>query len=394
MQRNTLLIVMVAAGSALCWWRLTLDVKAGEPHRAFNVVVRAIPQSSEVPPPHMDESELIAALEKKLKQERSADRFAGSVLVAKDGKPIFAEAYGLADREHKIPNTLKTRFRIGSMNKMFTAVATLHLVQAGKLRLNDTLGKYLTDYPNKDLAGKVTIDQLLKHTGGTGDIFGPEFQTHRLELRTLQDYVKLYGSRGLMFEPGSRWEYSNYGFILLGVVIEKLSGESYYAYVREHIYNRAGMIATGSEPEEQAVAGRSIGYTGAQSGLSPNTDTLPYRGTSAGGGYSTVGDLLRFANALLKNRLLNAHYTELLTRGKVGTPDGHYAYGFEDQRINGTRCFGHGGGAPGMSGDLRICPERGYIVAALANVDPLAANLMSFFIINRLPERSGGNSSR
>jgi D-alanyl-D-alanine carboxypeptidase len=344
-------------------------------------------QLSDAPPKHLSESELVSVVRQKFIQDTASDRFAGVLLIAHNGKPIFAQAFGPADREHRIPNTLNTRFRIGSLNKMFTAVATLQLVEAGKLRLNDTLGKYLTDYPNKDLAEKVTIDQLLKHTGGTGDIFGPEFQTHRLELRTLQDYVKLYGNRGLMFEPGSRWEYSNYGCILLGVVIEKVSGESYYAYVREHIYNPAGMIATGSKPEEQAVAGRSIGYMGAQSWLSPNTDTLPYRGTSAGGGYSTVGDLLKFANALQKHRLLNAHYTELLTRGKVGTPDGHYAYGFEDQRINGTRCFGHGGGAPGMNGDLQICPERGYIVAVLANIDPPAANLISSFIVNRLPER-------
>jgi D-alanyl-D-alanine carboxypeptidase len=121
------------------------------------------------------------------------------VLIAHKGKPVFAQAYGLADREHKIPNTLETRFRIGSMNKMFTAVAILQLAQQGKLGLDDPLGKYLTDYPNRDVATKVTIHHLLTHTGGTGDIFGPEFDTHRLELRTLQDYVKLYGNRGLNF---------------------------------------------------------------------------------------------------------------------------------------------------------------------------------------------------
>ena len=231
------------------------------------------------------------------------------MLIAKDGKPIFSEAYGLADREHKTPNTLKTRFRIGSMNKMFTAVATLQLVQAGKLELNDPLGKYLTDYPNKNVATKVTIHHLLTHTGGTGDIFGPDFDTHRLELRTLQDYVKLYGKRDLKFEPGSQWDYSNYGFVLLGVIIEKVSGQSYYDYVREHIYVPAGMTSTGSEPEDQAVSDRSVGYTKMDSSgqWKPNTDSLPYRGTSAGGGYSTVEDLAHFAAALEANKLLNAH---------------------------------------------------------------------------------------
>ena len=137
------------------------------------------------------------------------------------------------------------------MNKMFTAVATLQLVQANKLGLNDALGKCLTDYPNKEVAA-VTIHELLTHTGGTGDIFGPEFDAHRLELHTLQDYLKLYGGRGVKYDPGSTWEYSNYGFILLGMVIEKVSGESYYDYIREHIYTPAGMASSGSEPEDQA----------------------------------------------------------------------------------------------------------------------------------------------
>jgi D-alanyl-D-alanine carboxypeptidase len=368
--------------------RLEMKVEAASPHQIISLGLRAIPRPAEFPLPHLSQSELIAAARRRLAQDTAAGRFAGSVLVAKNGKTIFSEASGLADRARKIPDTLDTRYRIGSMNKMFTAVSVLQLAQAGKLGLNDPLAKYLPDYPNKELAEKVTISELLSHTGGTGDIFGPEFEAHRLELRTLQDYVKLYGNRGLRFEPGSRWEYSNYGFILLGVVIEKVSGESYYDYVREHVYKPAGMTSTGSEPEDQKVANRSVGYTrmGRGGGWEPNTDTLPYRGTSAGGGYSTVGDLLRFANALEEHKLLNAHYTELLTTGKVDTPrGGRYAYGFDDHTVNGTRCFGHGGGAPGMNGDLEICPGHGYVVAVLSNLDPPAASRESDFITNRLP---------
>ena len=208
--------------------------------------------------PHLSESELITAFRKKMDDAAAADRFSGAVLVARNGKTVFAQAYGLADREKKTPNTLKTRFRLGSMNKMFTAVATLQLVQSGKLDLKAPFGNYLTDYPNKDVASKVTIEQLLSHTGGTGDIFGPEFDKNRLELKTLQDYVKLYGNRAPEFEPGSRWQYSNYGFLLLGVLIEKVSGQSYYDYVHDHIFKPAGMTGTASEPEEQTVADRSM----------------------------------------------------------------------------------------------------------------------------------------
>jgi CubicO group peptidase (beta-lactamase class C family) len=274
------------------------------------------------------------------------------------------------------------------MNKMFTAVATLQLVQDGKLDLKAPLGKYLTDYPNKEVASKVTIEQLLTHMGGTGDIFGPEFDQKRLELKTLQDYVTLYGNRAPEYEPGSRWQYSNYGFLLLGVLIEKISGQSYYDYVRDHIYKPAGMTGSGSEPEQVAVSDRSVGYTRFNaSGLRPNTDTLPYRGSSAGGGYSTVEDLLRFAIALQSHKLLNAQYTDMLTAGKVDTPRGRYAFGFQDMMINGMRCFGHGGGAPGMNGELRICPGLGYVIAVLANMDPPAASRVTDFINNRLPEK-------
>jgi CubicO group peptidase (beta-lactamase class C family) len=369
--------------------RFTLEVESAEPHRIVSLSLMAIPRPAAFPIPRLTESEAVAAVKALVEKNAAAGRFAGTVLVAKNGEVLFSGAYGLADREKKIPNTLDTRFRIGSMNKMFTAVAVLQLAETGKIKLTDPLGKYITDYPNKDIATKVTIHQLLTHTGGTGDIFGPEFTTHRKELRTLNDYVTLYGKRGPQFEPGSRWRYSNYGMLLLGVVIERVTGQSYYDYVQDHIYNPAGMTLSGSLPEDQVVPGRSIGYmrSPGSGGWVPNTDTLPYRGTSAGGGYSTVGDLLRFANALLSHKLLNADSTELLITGKVeGGGGGKYAYGFEDQRDkDGNGWVGHGGGAPGMNGDLRIYPKSGYVVAVLANLDPPAAQQISEFLDYRLP---------
>ena len=367
--------------------RFTLEVGAAPQHQITRLGLEATARPAEFALPHLSESELVTALRKKLDEAAAGDRFSGAALVAKNGKTVFAQAYGLADREKKIPNTLKTRFRLGSMNKMFTAVATLQLVQKGKLDLKAPFGNYLTDYPNKDVASKVTIEQLLSHTGGTGDIFGPEFDKNRLELKTLQDYVKLYGNRAPEFAAGSRWQYSNYGFLLLGALIEKVSGQSYYDYVRDHIYKPAGMTGTGSEPEEQMVADLSLGYTRfGGGGLWPNTNTLPYRGTSAGGGYSTVEDLLKFATALQTHKLLNAQYTEMLTTGKTDTPmGGKYAYGFQDSMINGARCFGHGGGAPGMNGELKICPGPGYVIAVLANMDPPGASRVAEFITNRLP---------
>jgi CubicO group peptidase (beta-lactamase class C family) len=368
----------------------TIEVEPEEPHRITRLRFRFLRSLSESAIRRMSEADALAALREDLEKAAAADQFSGAVLVAKNGKELFSKAYGLADRENEVANTVETLFRIGSMNKMFTATSVLQLVQLGKIKLTDPLGKHVADYPNQEVATKVTIHHLLTHTGGTGDIFGPMYEVHRRELRTLDDYVALYGHRPPAFEPGSEWAYSNYGMVLLGVVIERVSGMSYYDYVAKYVYEPAGMDLSGSEPESDVVRERSIGYTRPRGGggWTPNTDTLPYRGTSAGGGYSTVGDLMKFAHALLGHRLLNAEHTEMLITGKVDSAGGRrYAYGFEDGRNkDGAGAVGHGGGAPGMNGDLKIYPQSGYVVAVLSNLDPPAAQRVSTFLDARLPE--------
>jgi D-alanyl-D-alanine carboxypeptidase len=365
--------------------RLTMDVAPDAPHHVIALGLQAIPRPSELAIPRLSDAALAAELRRRLERDAASGRFAGAVLVARGGRTLFEGAYGAADRARNASNGVDTRFRIGSMNKMFTAVAILKLAQQGKLRLDAPLGTYLTDYPNKDVASKVTIHHLLTHTGGTGDIFGPQFAEKRLELRTVGDYVTLYGARGLDFEPGARWDYSNYGFILLGAVIERVSGESYYDFVERHVFAPAGMTATGSAPEDSAVAGRSVGYTRfIGDTLGPNDETLPWRGTSAGGGYSTVRDLARFAAALVEHRLLDARHTELLTTGKVDAFGDKYAYGFIDRTVDGMRLVGHGGGAPGMNGELLVEPTSGTVVAVLSNLDPPAASRVAEFVVNRV----------
>lgn len=185
-------------------------------------------------------------------------------------------------------------------------------------------------------------------------------------------------------------------------MIEKVTGQSYYDYVNEHVYAPAGMTATGSFPEDQAVPLHSVGYMAfrpegppePKPGQKwwPNDDILPYRGTSAGGGYSTVQDLLAFANALEQHVLLDAEHTRLLTTGKVAVPgQDHYAYGFAEQTLGGVHCVGHGGGAPGMNGSLLICDPPGsaapYVIVTLANQDPPAAERIADFARARLPNR-------
>ena len=368
--------------------RLTFEVEPEPPHRIVRFGVQGAARPADLAIPRLTESDLSKTLARRLDELVANDQFAGAVLVAKNGVPIFSAAYGLADRERTTPNRLDTRFRNGSMSKMFTAVAVLSLVQAGKVGLHDSIAMQLPDYPNRLLATKVTIQHLLTHTGGTGDIFGPQFAARRLDLRSHQDYLTLYGTRDVLFEPGSRWAYSNYGFVLLAAVIEKVSGQSYYDYLRDHVYAAAGMTSTGAEPEDDETVKRAIGYMKPPrtSIWRPNTDTLPYRGNAAGGGYTTIEDLLRFANALTAHRLLNATYTAMLTTGKVPTSSGQYAYGFNEMMISGVRAVGHSGGAPGQSGELLMFPESGYVVAVLANMDA-AAPRVSRFVANRVPAR-------
>jgi D-alanyl-D-alanine carboxypeptidase len=369
--------------------RVELTVDATEPHVITSLNLAAIPRPAEFAIARLTEDEAITGIQDVLRGAATADRFSGTALVEKNGQVLFSHAYGLADRERGIPNTLQTRFRVGSMNKMFTGVAVLQLAEAGKVDLTAPVGEYLTGYRNRDVAAKVTIHHLLTHTGGTGDIFTPEFKTHRQELRTLGDYVQLHGDRGPEFEPGSRWQYSNYGFILLGVVIEQVTGQTYYDYVQAHIYEPAHMTATGSQPEHEEVPDLSVGYMKPPGTAErvPNTETLPYRGTPAGGGYSTAGDLTRFAEALLGHQLLRPESTQLLITGKAELgPGARYAYGFADLRdASGNGSVGHNGGAPGMNGDLRIYPQSGYITVVLANMDPPAAQRIAIWLDARLP---------
>jgi CubicO group peptidase (beta-lactamase class C family) len=367
--------------------RITLEVATGAPTQIVRFEIAPVfPRPAGFPLPHLSDARLIEQLQTLLSDAVAVGRFSGAVLVAKGGKPIFARAYGPADRERHIPNTLQTQFSIGSMNKMFTAVAILQLVQAGKVKLDDPLAKFLPDYPNHKLAATVTIRELLTNSGGTGDIWGPQYDQHRLQLRTLADYVRLYGNRPLRFPPGSRWEYSNFGFILLGRVIEVVSGESYYDYTREHVFAPAGMRATASPPEDEPDPLRSVGYTRQGTGQWHSTaDMLSYRGTSAGGGLSTVGDLLRFANALERHTLLNAQLTQMATTGQEKNPFFYDGFGFGVQSFNGTFCFGHNGAGAGGNSDLEVCDNGRYAVIVLSNLDPPSAQQISDYVLNRLP---------
>ena len=290
----------------------------------------------------------------------AAAHLTGVGLVAKNGVPVYAHAYGLADRTAATRNRLDTQFNLASVGKMFTGVAVAQLVQQGRIHFGDHVGRYLTQLPAP--IARVTIGELLDHTSGLGDYFAdPGYDRLRPGLRALADYLPLLEREHLLFAPGARFSYSNSGFILAGLVVERVSGESFAAYLQRHVWGPAGMkhtTCTGGERQ-----GRAIGYTAAGAA---NTATLPPNGTSAGGCYSTARDLLRFANALVRRRLLDARLTRAVTSSHVPAPGGGYGYGFG---IRGHTIW-HNGGAPGVAAEVDIDQATGYTVILLENEDP------------------------
>jgi CubicO group peptidase (beta-lactamase class C family)/predicted aspartyl protease len=285
------------------------------------------------------------------------DQFSGVVLLARDGKPVLSRAWGFADAAHKIPNREDTKFNLGSINKIFTQVAIAQLAAAGKLSLDDTVRKHLPDYPSP-IADRITIAQLIEHKSGMGDFFGREFMKSPNSVRKLADYLPLFADKPLEFEPGTSQRYSNAGYIVLGLIIERLSGQSYYDYVRDHIFKPAGMTSTDSYAIDAGVPNLAAGLTkrgpsGPLEERQSNVSQQPGRGSSAGGGYSTAADLLRFAEALRGEKLLSKKWTDWVFRGDA------------------ARSLGVAGGSPGVNSVLLMGSP--YTLVVLSNFDPPSA---------------------
>jgi CubicO group peptidase (beta-lactamase class C family) len=365
------------------WLNLSIQIQPSPPYAIDRLNVDpASPPSGEAstakanpttPAKPLSEAEMVQEAESFLDRLGAEDKLSGAVIVAKDGKAILKKSYGLAEKTAKTPNRIDTKFNLGSMNKMFTSVAIAQLAEKGKLAFDDKVGKYLSDYPNKDVREKVTIHHLLTHTSGLGSYWNKKFDERRAGIKSVADYLALFADEPLQFEPGERFEYSNSGFIVLGAIIEKVSGQNYYDYVREHIYKPAGMTNTDAYEMTEKTPNLAMGYAGVggEAGRKENSDSRPNRGGPAGGGYSTAEDLLKFSLALRDHKLLGAKSTELVTRGKVSMGGSmKYAYGFGEGSINGKRSFGHNGGAPGIASSLSMFPETGYTVIVMTNYDP------------------------
>ncbi|WAS91307.1 serine hydrolase domain-containing protein [Nannocystis punicea] len=357
--------------------RSKVVLTASGPDRLDDIAFAGAPAEGTIA--RLDERAALAAVETKLRDEARGGRFNGAVSIARGEQVLVRVGHGSADDEQALRVTPSTRFCVGSMGKMFTAVAVMQLVEQGRLGLADTLATHLPDYANRALAERVTVEQLLTHTGGTGDIFGPQYDANADQLTTIAELVRFYGAREPAFAPGSRWGYSNYGFVLLGAILERVTGEPYEVVFQERIFGPAKMESTSQSFASSRPT--AIPYTGA--GATGRKALKPYAGLPAGGGYSTVEDLHAFVVALRSGALVGAPTLAAMTTPRVVAGTSHWGLGLAVRTRNGETYYGHGGSAPGVNGDLAV--YRDYATVVLCNRGHPAAVNAAEFIGSRLP---------
>lgn len=299
--------------------------------------------------------------------------FSGCVAVSDGGATVFDECRGVAERSFAAPIDRATRFHVGSVNKMFTAVAVAQLVESGQLQWGATLAQLVPEYPDQAVARKITVWQLLHHTAGLGDYLVPDYFAQRERFTQPLDHLGLIAKQTLVGEPGDAWAYSNAGYMLLGRIIENVSGERYAHYIQRHVFAPAGMQASGFNRLDEVVPKLATGYyrDGMFSSLW-RADWLKteYQSGPAGGGYSTAADLLRFAQALREGKLVDARTLAKMFEDPVPAGPGGYAAGFGERLSHGQHIRGHAGGIEGTSANLAIVWERGAAVALTSNQGP------------------------
>ncbi|MFL9874114.1 serine hydrolase domain-containing protein [Paraburkholderia megapolitana] len=308
-----------------------------------------------------------------------ADVFSGAVLVARGPDVLFEYVSGHVDKRHNVPNNLDTRFNLGSINKMFTAIAIAQLVEQGRLGFMDTIDRYIDEtWLPESVTKEITVHHLLSHSSGLGSFFNETFTNgSRARFRNIADYKQLIKDDRPSFTPGERFEYSNTGMLLAGVIVERVTGVSYYDYVRDAIYAPCGMNHTDCFDIDAPVPNLAMGYIPEIIETSMQSDR-PFvrwrenifehvaKGGPAGGGFSTVRDLRRFADALLADTLVSRSMRDTLWTDHYGAG---YGYGFEVVQHAGEKSIGHSGGFAGISASFLVGVDTGLVEVLLSNHD-------------------------
>jgi len=339
-------------------------MRKNHPKKIFAVLICLLGTlllTSQTLPPKKELSQKIDAL---AQQYVDLGIFSGVVLVAKKGKPVYHKAFGLADRENETPNTIHTRFDIGSMNKTFTKVVLLQLVQEGKIKLEDPLGKFLEGFDPR-IGQKVTVGHLMEHSSGFGDYHGPQYFDLAYEEKTLSNIVDLIKQLPLLFEPGAQREYSNAGYVLLGAIIEKATGNDFYTVVEERIVKPLGLKNTFLR-EKYKTPQRAIGYTTTMRGNVESNDHFQQQPLPDGGFYSSTLDILKFYREY--------HYGNKLLDKKARALDPMHRFLTREKDTGGA--IPHAGGFPGANTVHYEILRDQISVLVFANMDePVAEDL-------------------
>ncbi|MEW9570416.1 serine hydrolase domain-containing protein [Rhodanobacter sp. Si-c] len=360
------------AQAALFW----LAADPAHPDRLVQAMVVPMdnPLYTDWPKGPVSHAELRKLIHAALDRLVSTSDFSGCVTVSDGGETVFDECRGVADRSFNVPVDHQTKFHVGSVGKMFTAVAIAQLVEAGKLSWNDTLAKLVPEYPDRATAKKITVWELLHHTSGLGDFMVPAYFEHSQRYVNPVDYLGLIARQPKVGEPGKGLSYSNAGYVLLGRIIENVSGESYFDYIQHHVFEPAKMTSSGFDSEDEIVPGLAVGYYHDDGVFSrtwkANWVQGVYKGSPAGGGYSTNADLLRFAAALHGGKLLKSATLAKMFDGEVPAGPGAIGAGIDERLSHGRHIRGHQGGIEGTTANLEMVWETGAAVALTSNEGP------------------------
>jgi CubicO group peptidase (beta-lactamase class C family) len=331
--------------------------------------------------PPLSEKRFLAEIKAFMDKLVARDMFSGTLLVARGDTVLLTMAAGEASRRFHVPNNIDTKFNLGSMNKMFTSTAIVRLAEKGVISLDDPVSRYIDEtWLPKEVTDKITVRHLLTHSSGLGSYFNETYdKSSRALFRKLDDYKPLIKDERPAFEPGKRFQYSNTGMFLLGVVIEKATGEDYFDHIRKVIYKPAGMTNSDCYEMDYPVENLAIGYSPdpkSPYGWQNNLYKHVIKGGPAGGGFSTVKDLHSFALALLGGKYVSKESLKEMWTDQLGA---NYGYGFRVASGAAGKVVGHGGGFPGINSNLDIYLDSGYVVAVMSNTDrgasPVAAKI-------------------
>jgi CubicO group peptidase (beta-lactamase class C family) len=306
-------------------------------------------------------------------QSYVADKsFMGTVLVVKGDKTLIDQGYGSADLEWNIPNVPAAKFRLGSVTKQFSAASILLLQERGKLKVEDPVKKYLPDAPAA--WDQITIFNLLTHTSGIPSFTDfPDYAVTEWKDTNAAELVVRFRDKPLDFEPGTKFSYSNSGYVLLGFLIEKISGQSYGEFLQQNIFTPLGMSDSGLDNNSAILIRRAQGYTRSTSGIVHAgyiSMTIPF---SAGALYSTTRDLLKWERALFGGKVLTAASLNAMT-----TPfKNNYAFGLVAATKDGHKLISHGGGIEGFNTSLNYYPDDKLTVIVLGNLNGAASDQLA-----------------